>query len=780
MYNASNKFQAYTAASIVRRPKSKIEVGGVTYTGETALISYPKISHTAEKMIGGFPAKTCSFEIYNRNGELSLNAQEITVYRGLEIDGSVEWVPMGIFAADDENITNNLTKRSISFKGTDRSRLFDTQFVNDITYPCTVAQFVSHLCRRHGITLETTTFPFSDRVLLTAPNADSSVSERELISRIAELGGCIAQISRTGGLRISAPQATGKTVKKRYYKTVSKEPKFGAITAVSLGHAEYSDDIIYPENANENSVNWRIEDNPFVDGAIAKADGITATTRETLIADIAANIIGRNIVPFGVADFVDDYIYDLNDAITVEEKDGGTFETVILNLSTASRIKSNIGSDVQISGSTKYNLAGSVKQSLKKVLLEVDHQNNKISALAQDFSNLDKEVSASLEVMAGKIQGVVTRDDLSTTVTQLNNSWEIKFNDLENPDSLENAATKITAEGVEIYNGKIQIFDSNNNVIFGTDSSGNLSLVGTIKTSSNNSYYAELAYGGLYFYDGTTLVNKLGIEKFIDRENNIETLITTTEKGLNIKSGQILTNSSFGSDSFTGLKHFRTVVGGNFSVGVGIGKANNETSATGSIEVRDEYYSGAPIYSRLDFTKSTVDDCVIDIRGSYGEQKYSKWLSLGEKYLRWNGDIAPSGNVELGNGKAIYGYTSDGIAEILIQKSSGNNVVVGNKSQSGETNIYTALGKFINFRNGMETYPKVSMFTDNFGANYGSASNVGLGFYLSSNNYWSIFLEDTSLKFMYKINGVAVEITSDGDLKVGNISLKALADKINT
>lgn len=140
----------------------------------------------------------------------------------------------------------------------------------------------------------------------------------------------------------------------------------------------------------------------------------------------------------------------------------------------------------------------------------------------------------------------------------------------------------------------------------------------------------------------------------------------------------------------------------------------------------------------------------------------------------WGGDIA------LNNTKAIYGYTTAGTPEILIQKSSGNNVVVGNKSQSGETNIYTALGKFINFRNGMETYPKVSMFTDNFGANYGSASNVGLGFYLSSNNYWSIFLEDTSLKFMYKINGVAVEITSDGDLKVGNISLKALADKINT
>lgn len=470
MYTASEKFKAHTDSSVVRRPKSKIIVGDVTYTGETALISYPKITHSAERMIGVFPAKTCEFELLNRVGDISLNGKEVTVYRGLEIDGETEWIPMGVFSAADDNITNELTKRTIRFKGTDRSAVFDTQFVNDITYPCTVLEFVQYICERHGVTLETENFPFADRLLLSAPNADSSVSERELIARIAELGGCIAQISRKGGLCISRPCVTGKTVKKKYYKTVSKEPKFGEITAVTLGHKNYTDDIVYPKNAAESAINWRIEDNPFVDGAIAAADGVTPSTRQTLIADIADNIIGMSLVPFGVTDFVDDFVFDLGDIVTVEEKNGSTFETVILNVSTASRIKSSLGASTQTQGQTNYSIAGSTKQMLKKIKLEVDHQ-------------------------AGLIKGIVEdADGLKTTVEQLSTEVKLKFENLTDPDHLDiEHVTSISAEGVKIYNGKIEIFNADNKKIFGTDDDGALDVTGNICVKFRNASGTDTA-----------------------------------------------------------------------------------------------------------------------------------------------------------------------------------------------------------------------------------------------------------------------------------------------
>lgn len=472
MYLASNKFTAYTDSSLVRRPKSKIEVGGVTYTGETALMSFPKISHSAERMIGVFPAKTCEFELLNKDGSISLNGQEVTVYRGIEIDGETEWVPMGIFSATDDNITNELTKRTIRFKGTDRSSRFDTSFVNDIEYPCTVLNFVKHICARHGVELETTSFPFAERILLSAPNADASVSDRELIARIAELGGCLAVISRDGKLQIKQPQETNKTVKKRYYRAVSQEPKFGEIAAVTLGHSTYTDDIIYPEGATDSAVNWRIEDNPFVDGAIANADG-TASTRQNLISDVANNIIGRSVIPFSVTDFIDDYIYDLGDTVNVEKKDGTTFETVILNISSNSRIRSNIGAATQTQGATNYAIAGSTKQQMKKLALEVDHQ-------------------------AGLIRGIVEdADGMRTTIQALSDKIDLKFEDLTDPDHLDiEHVTSISAEGVKIYNGNIQIFKGekdNTEMIFGTDENGSLGVTGNIKVKFKNAEGSDTA-----------------------------------------------------------------------------------------------------------------------------------------------------------------------------------------------------------------------------------------------------------------------------------------------
>lgn len=557
----SNKFTAYTDSSLVRRPKSKIEVGGVTYTGETALISYPKISHSAERMIGVFPSKTCELEILNRYGDISLNGKEVTIYRGLEIDGETEWVPMDIFSATDDNIKNELTKRTIRFKGTDRSSLFDTQFVNDIEYPCTVRNFVEYICERHGVSLETASFPFAERTLLSAPNVDSSISERELIARIAELGGCIAQISREGGLRISQPYATGKTVKKKYYKTVSKEPKFGEIKAVTLGHQSYTDDIVYPEKETESDVMWRIDDNPFVDGALADSKGESAT-RETLIADIASNIIGKSIIPFSVTDFVDDYIVDLGDTVTVEEKDGSTFETVILNISTSSRIKSVIGAATQTAGSTNFTLAGSTKQMLKKVALEVDRQ-------------------------AGVIRGIVEdADGMRTTIEALSEKIDLKFEDLTDPDHLDiEHVTSISAEGVKIYNGKIQIFDKSNKMIFGTDEKGSLGVTGNINVKFKSG-------------NGDTATLKISNEDYEDTD------YATASIKVSNNSGTVFSNISMWEVDGVGVT---SITSDNISLSnedgnVSIALSDKGTQIMGDTEVFGDLETYGNIYSNGVFT----------------------------------------------------------------------------------------------------------------------------------------------------------------------------------
>lgn len=442
MYAASTSYKNYMASSRVRVPKSKIVVGNATYTGQQYLKTYPKISHSNSKMIGGFPAKSCEFEIYNLDGSIDLNGKEVSVYRGLEINGSVTWIPLGLFTAKDEDITNNKTARSISFKGTDRAVLFDCAYGGSLTYPTTLGAFVREICTRHGITLETTTFPMSTFKLTEAPNIDASVTDRELISRAAELGGCIAQISRTGGLRISKPVSTGIQIGKARYKAVSKEPKFGVINSLVFGHDGYDDDITYPSTAPENLCQWRIDDNPFID-----------KTRESSIKTIAAQIFGMSIVPFQITDCIDDYILDLNDSISVQDKDGTYFTATVLQIETTARIKSKVSAEAQIVKKTDYKMAGSVMQTLKKVQLQVDHQNLSIQTLVQDVNGLSGEVS-TLKQTASSIQSKVTKIEgdyvTSSTIEQLSNEINVRFNSIS---ELNNATTTINAQGIKVEDG---------------------------------------------------------------------------------------------------------------------------------------------------------------------------------------------------------------------------------------------------------------------------------------------------------------------------------------
>ena len=442
MYAASTSYKNYIAFSRVRVPKSKIVVGNATYTGQQYLKTYPKISHSNSKMIGGFPAKSCEFEIYNLDGSIDLNGKEVSVYRGLEINGSVTWIPLGLFTAKDEDITNNKTARSISFKGTDRAVLFDCAYGGSLTYPTTLGAFVKEICQRHGVALETATFPMSTFKLTEAPNMDASVTDRELISRAAELGGCIAQISRTGGLRISKPVSTGIQIGKARYKAVSKEPKFGVINSLVFGHDGYDDDITYPSIAPENLCQWRIDDNPFID-----------KTRESSIKTVAAQIFGMSIMPFQITDCIDDYIFDLNDTISVQDKDGTYFTATVLQIETTARIRSKLSAEAQTVRKTDYKMAGSVMQTLKKVQLQVDHQNLSIQTLVQDVSGLSGEVS-TLKQTASSIQSKVTKIEgdyvTSSTIEQLSNEINVRFNSIS---ELNNATTTINAQGIKVEDG---------------------------------------------------------------------------------------------------------------------------------------------------------------------------------------------------------------------------------------------------------------------------------------------------------------------------------------
>nr|DAT91871.1 MAG TPA: carbohydrate binding domain protein [Caudoviricetes sp.] len=427
MYNPGEEYLSYIKDSIIRKPRSKIVVDGKTYTGLEHLVSFPKITHETEKMIGGFPAKTCEFEIYNLDGSLNLNGKEVQVYRGLDISNAkTVWVPMGLFYADGEDVTNNSTKRTIQFKGTDRTRLFDAPFEKVysngiIPTETVVSTVVEKICLKHGLSVDTATkaniisYRFTEAV-----GTPESTTDRQMISWIAELSGCIPIISRDGqSLVFTRPTyketvtESGKTypsgayADKSKYKTLSAEPLYGSINAVSFGHADYDDAYVYQDDADvqANGLHeWQINDNPLVEN-----------DRTGIAPKVFAKIKGMKLYPFNLTDFIDDYLFDINDGIQIKKKDGTYITSYVLGMRTTSRIRSTFKAGTQNSSTADRNLAGSVKADLKSVKLSVDHVNNQITALVKESDDKYSEFTQTINGIKGEI--VDTKNDLKAEIT---------------------------------------------------------------------------------------------------------------------------------------------------------------------------------------------------------------------------------------------------------------------------------------------------------------------------------------------------------------------------
>ena len=427
MYNPGGEYLSYIKDSTIRKPRSKIVVDGKTYTGLEHLVSFPKITHETEKMIGGFPAKTCEFEIYNLDGSLNLNGKEVQVYRGLDIsDTKTVWVPMGLFYADGEDVTNNSTKRTIQFKGTDRTRLFDTPFENVysngiIPAETVVSTVVEKICLKHGLSVDTATkaniisYRFTEAV-----GTPESTTDRQTISWIAELSGCIPIISRDGqSLVFTRPTYKGTVTEagktypsgayadKSKYKTLSAEPLYGPVNAVSFGHADYDDSYVYQDDADvqANGLHeWQINDNPLVEN-----------DRTGIAPKVFAKIKGMKLYPFNLTDFIDDYLFDINDGIQIKKKDGTHIMSYVLGVSTTSRIRSTFKAGTQDSSAADRNLAGSVKADLKSVKLSVDHVNNQITTLVKDSDEKYTELKQTSEELSGAL--IDTKNDLEAKIT---------------------------------------------------------------------------------------------------------------------------------------------------------------------------------------------------------------------------------------------------------------------------------------------------------------------------------------------------------------------------
>lgn len=567
MINTSSAYKNQLNSENALTSRSKIVVDGVEYLSDV-IKDAPKMKQSSTKFIGAFPIKTVSFSIYDIENELDFEGKEITVYKGLVVNNSIEYLKQGVFIVQAENIKTNISDRTISFSNVqDRTQLLESRYnsqldwSNDQTH--TGLEIIQEICTRRGIVLKNNSFAFANYDF-KQPNFNETITDRGVIAAMAEIGGEIAIFDSNGELEIKGQNDVEHVIQRKRYEKLSYEKEI-TINTVVLGKEGMNDDIVYPGTIETERVEFKILDNPFVD-----------LYREEMIEDVADFIIGLSYVPFQIDGFVDGYMYELNDVLTINDKNNNSFSAVLLEIENTSKIKSKILSKKIDDKKTNYNLAGSNKEKYDLVRLDVDHISGEISAVASKTDSaysIANEAKLTAAGLVNKLSSSGGTNLIKDSMGILNDgSWLDNNNEKANMESTNYAnavgqsaivlSSNLFKQSIQCKNGTYNlsfVFLKSaptgiltlkiNDATYTIDSSGEFSQNINISTNSVDiSFVGNVSNVG-YIYD---LMLNEGTEKKSWEQNQDETTTDTVKigKGIEVRSSTQNTTSKMNADGF--------------------------------------------------------------------------------------------------------------------------------------------------------------------------------------------------------------------------------------
>lgn len=190
MKNSTYKFGEIATSSSARY-HSKFVVDNTEYFDT---LNNFKIVNTinadSDISIGCTCASEVSFKLYKP--QILFENKEVTFYEGLEVDGEIEYIQLGVFLITSAESDGEYTE----YVGYDRMySKFEYGYFSELAYPSTDIQIIEEICRQRNVTCDTSTL--TAHTIQQKPNG---YSMREMIGYIAALSGKNATINASGEL----------------------------------------------------------------------------------------------------------------------------------------------------------------------------------------------------------------------------------------------------------------------------------------------------------------------------------------------------------------------------------------------------------------------------------------------------------------------------------------------------------------------------------------------------------------------------------------------------
>ena len=246
----------------------------------------------------------------------------------------------------------------------------------------TVKDLLDAICERLTWKKGYTTFYNCD-MLIDEEKYDKSDTFRDVLDDIAEVaGGMIGFVD--DALTVIYPTSSGEVIDEDNLKSLVMGKKYGPINSVVLSRAPQEDNI-YKQDEESIAANGmteiRIENNQLID---------SDTRREEFIDGICEALFGLSFEIYELESFGIGYL-NFGEFFSIKTADGTEHKALMLcdDLQINQGVTESIKLEEPEATNTDYSAASATDKTLKKTIMRVDKQENKINALVERTDTIE-------------------------------------------------------------------------------------------------------------------------------------------------------------------------------------------------------------------------------------------------------------------------------------------------------------------------------------------------------------------------------------------------------
>ena len=326
MYQASKKFGDAIAGSNRKFNTRLLE-------NEKVLVESVKnftITSGAEEItIGSAVASYVQATIENKG--IALSGKEVSLEIGVEVDGAMEYIPMGLYTIQNPKIESN----KVTFTAYDRlASRCNGAYYSKLAYPVDAVDILAEISTMTGVAIDTSTLQrgiqISQRAIIEEGDYDEETEESEVITTyvnpfdgytyketigfIAGLFGKFAVCGRTGNIEF------------RWYQDISYEIQSNIF---------YNDLQETEESFSIERLTCDNSDQTLSSGSGATGIGMQNPVMTQSILDGVYNTVQGLVFTPAALRFIGDMRLDIGDIVTAVKNDGTKFTIPIIALTTS-------------------------------------------------------------------------------------------------------------------------------------------------------------------------------------------------------------------------------------------------------------------------------------------------------------------------------------------------------------------------------------------------------------------------------------------------------------